>query len=377
MVTIDAELTSVRAKVRAEADRIVAAARTEVEVAQAQVTALEQQLANLHNQREQRAEATGRLAELARQARAAGDVYQQFLAQFTAGMARANMGVPQARIVSQAQPPTSPSGPPRQSMLATAGLGSLGAGLLAVLLVGYVRGGFSHTGQLAAATGIPAIGPLPELTRREKSAWARATGTAAAGTVMQLAYVLATRYPISDREPAMVLVTSAEDAEGKSFVAGKLASGLASLGAHVLLVELDFWGRRRSSRRSSPGMIYKDPYVGEGEAGSVDLLPTGPQPRGMDPGAALRDRLANLPAGERAYNFLIMDAPPVMGTADILAAANRADEILMLVRFERTRASRVERAIGRLATIGTRPSLLLLTRVIRRHYRRYGYGDPD
>ena len=75
------------------------------------------------------------------------------------------------------------------------------------------------------------------------------------------------------------------------------------------------------------------------------------------------------------YDLIVLDAPPVLPVPDVLAAAARADATLLVVRFERTRAEAVRAAQLRLASVGVRPLGTVLTRVVPRRHRGYGYPE--
>jgi uncharacterized protein involved in exopolysaccharide biosynthesis/Mrp family chromosome partitioning ATPase len=378
LLDLDAELAGVRAKIRAEADRVVASARSDLEAARAEVVGLESQLARLEDQRGGRADATVKLAELTRQAQAAQDVYQQFLEQFTAAMARANAAsASETRIVAAARPPAEPSGPPRKLMAAGAGMASIGIGVLVALGLGYLRGGFARAEDLAAVSGLPVLGLVPELSRRELAATMQWPDAPVATTALRsVAYVLASRRPPATLKPVTLLLTSAARDEGKSFCADQLATALASLNARVLLVELDYWSRRSGTRWPPASPPAMDTAQGVSEGGqNLDVLPIEPGLFGQEPGAALRSRLASLKSLNKAYDFVLLDGPAVLETPEALPAATSADQTLLLVRFEQTRARQVRAALDRLAAVGVQPLGTMLTRIVRVHYRRYGYGE--
>jgi Mrp family chromosome partitioning ATPase len=261
-------------------------------------------------------------------------------------------------------------------MAAGAGVASLGLGLLIALALGYLRGGFGRAEQLAAATGLPVLGVVPELGRRERASLDRwSVGPAAVTAMRSLAYVLASRRPPSGHKPVTLLLTSAVDGEGKSFCAAQLATALAGLNARVLLVELDFWGAPAPTRWPPPRLqtVTTGQAVSEGGQ-NLDVLAIEPGLHGEDPGAALRGRLASLKAMGKSYDFVVLDGPAAVAVPDLLPAATHADETLLVVRFERTRAGQVDAALDRLAAVGVRPLGTLLSRVVPEHYRRYGYG---
>jgi receptor protein-tyrosine kinase len=166
-------------------------------------------------------------------------------------------------------------------------------------------------------------------------------------------------------EQKVIVVTSACVGEGKTTVAYRLAKSLVSAGQSVMLVSGDL--RRPAIHTcldlpSTPGVsdLLRRAASGTRAIGNASLadatrtvLPSDPQscswatlallPSGDppdDPGPLLAsDLVASLFAeiGRTAYEWVLVDAPPLLGTADARVLAGAADGLLLVSRLESAR----------------------------------------
>ena len=191
---------------------------------------------------------------------------------------------------------------------------------------------------------------------------------------------------LSGTESRVVLITSACSRAGKTSVAIELAKSLAHLGKNTLLVEADL---RRPALADRVGIR---PQIGLGAllTGSakekqvilpsqiprLDLLLAGEQLGDFDP-----ERLANgvfascLRRWKKAYDFILLDSPPVLPVADARILAGQADGTLMVLRASHSRRSEVVQAYADLHAAGGRllGSVLVGVRAESSYGHSYGY----
>jgi succinoglycan biosynthesis transport protein ExoP len=195
----------------------------------------------------------------------------------------------------------------------------------------------------------------------------------------------------------VVLITSACGGEGKTTLAAHLAGRCANAGLRTLLIDADL--RRPGlatllDTGSGPGLA--DVLAGRVEAeavlvpiGDLDangflLLPAGTS--GIDPSRLLQGpRLGQVLGRLRDdFDFIIVDAPPVLAVPDALLLGRATDGAVLAVRHDTSRLPLVEQAKGRLARVGV-PVLGAVVNGVRAsssygHYDSYyGYGphsDP-
>jgi capsular exopolysaccharide synthesis family protein len=157
------------------------------------------------------------------------------------------------------------------------------------------------------------------------------------------------------KAPKVLLVTSSIPSEGKSLTSVNLAVTMASANARVLLVDADLRKgvlNKRLGLTPTSGLsevlseqvswehaVVSTPYAG------LALLPRGAPT--MSSGELFLAEPARRFLAEAAlkYDFVILDAAPVMAADDVTSLAPRADAVLFVVRAEHTSARVVRTAL--------------------------------
>lgn len=376
----EAQLQAVRGNIRLEVQRIFSNLRERQAAAQAELASLHRQLAQLEQDRNAQAAPEAELTQLERNAAVSRDVYSEFLRQFNTTLAESEGPSADARLATSAQPPLNPSGPKRKLLLIGAGVASAIVGVLLAIGLGFWRGGFGGALPLEQTTGLPNLEILPELRRRElRAALAPGPHVQVDGSVRSLAVALERRMARRAVGP-MVLLSSAESGDGKSLLTLSLGRALAQQERRVMIVDLDFWrsdlqrqaplvGLQSTSMRLGPSILMRDPAV------RLDAAVCDRAHEQDDKPEAVREVLRAVHACRASYDLILLDAPPLLAIPETLMAATAADAMLLLVRFERTRASTLRLALHKLATVGVVPLGTVLTRVNPRAHRRYGYDE--
>ncbi len=163
-----------------------------------------------------------------------------------------------------------------------------------------------------------------------------------------------------------ILITSSVPAEGKSFIAGNLAGQLARDGNRVLLVEADL---RQPSLHESFGIrpaaglaqwLQDSPHRDLSEitlrtGTGLDLIMAGTADREASD-SWTRSSASSLVAALRktAYQFVIIDSPPVLLSAATLGLAGEVDDVLLVVRAGVSREREVREAKSLLERDGSK-----------------------
>jgi Mrp family chromosome partitioning ATPase/capsular polysaccharide biosynthesis protein len=188
---------------------------------------------------------------------------------------------------------------------------------------------------------------------------------------------------IKEQGASVVCVTSARQGDGKTVVALNVAAAAALGGRRVVLVDGDTRARGLSR------------WVRLNDAKGLTDLGTGAPPedclRRLEWGAGL---LAMCPAGSPVDagagffhspgfrkavaalrdqgDLIVIDAPPVLASADALAIVGKADGVIMVVE-QRSPLHAIEDAGARVITVGT-PVLGYVYNRARESRSQYGYG---
>lgn len=184
--------------------------------------------------------------------------------------------------------------------------------------------------------------------------------------------------------PRSLVVTSSRPAEGKSLTSFGLAKTLASQGQNVLLVDADMRSpsvhymvqRERTFGLSNllTGAMKPDETVQATDVKNLSIVAAGPQP----PSAAelLSGAHFKTVVDEFLTNFdyVIVDAPPVMGFADAPLLANQVEGVCFVVEAHGTKKSSVRAAISRLRATDINFLGVVVTKFdSKQAYSGYGY----
>jgi capsular exopolysaccharide synthesis family protein len=147
-----------------------------------------------------------------------------------------------------------------------------------------------------------------------------------------------------------IMFTSANPADGKTTVVANLAISIAQVGHRVLLVDCDM---RRPQIMSAFGLEQQpgladllqgdhepSDFILDSEVPNLSLLLAGAVPK--NPGELLTSQkfAALLETLREKYDYVLIDAPPLMAVADPCIVAPLADAVVMAVRL--TRDSRMQ-----------------------------------
>ena len=149
------------------------------------------------------------------------------------------------------------------------------------------------------------------------------------------------KFLTAQRQPKVILMTSSVPGEGKSTVAANLAAAMAQLGRKVLIVDADL---RKSAQhqlwQTANKVGLKDviahktqlPAILSRPMKNLDLLTAGvnaPNPLALIDSVEMNELVAQ---ARKDYDLVILDAPPLPITADVLTLSKLADGILFVSR---------------------------------------------
>ncbi len=203
------------------------------------------------------------------------------------------------------------------------------------------------------------------------------------------------------RRPKVLLVTSPRAGEGKSATASNLAAATAEAGLRVLLIDADL--RRPAQHLVHPpaggpglwealgGHCPAADAIGPTASEGLDVMHHGgPDLAGGDPGAvpgaapgSRRGRMLTsrsfrevLRQVYEAYDYIVVDAPPLLLTSDALNAAAVSDCTLLVLRAGRSEQADAEAAVTRLQAVQAR-RVAMVVNDLREPRGGYGYYGPS
>ncbi len=257
------------------------------------------------------------------------------------------------------------------------------AGLL-VITFGFFKEAVSpfvrRSEEAAAVTDLPILAEFPRLPPRSR--------TELPMEAAEFLRVGLKRLLLRD-EPAILLVTSSVEGEGKTSVAIALAKALAQEERPTLLVDADL---RRPvlgklfGLESSPGILRSFATLEDAAVEAVSnlyIVPCHHPPDGPVEilGRYFREWIRYLSA-EKRYRYIVVDGAPLLPVADTLAIAPYATGVLLVAAEMMTRKKNLVRSVQLLNSIGVQPHGMVMNRVRQPSTvflggygsRQYGYG---
>ena len=389
MVQLRAEAADLQAKIDSEVGKIMAGLQNEVSVASARESALAASLDASQNRVALGNEKEIALRAAEREAEANRALLASLLARQKEALAGQDLDSQQAdaRVIAAAGAPVEPSFPNTPVVLGLVFIASGVLGLLTILVLELLDGGFRSGEQLERATGVASLGFIPKaplepgqslydlIRTRPASAFGEALRT--------LNWSVALLSP--DRPPKTVLITSAQPGEGKTSVATSLALVQALAGQRVLLIDADTRQPTLHEVTAVPrepglldvlsGRATLEEALRQAKDGGFHVIPAG-APTPNTPSLLASQRMDALLADLTArFDLVILDSPPVMAASDSRILARKIDATVVVVRWASTRRETVRLALRQLELDGAAAIGAVLTLVDAKRHAQYSYGD--
>ncbi|QGP80864.1 GumC family protein [Sphingobium sp. CAP-1] len=252
--------------------------------------------------------------------------------------------------LDRAAVPARPFSPKIGETLLLAALGGLALGLLLVAARHIFDDAVTSADTLAERVGLPLLGAVPVTGDNPQPA--------EIFTPIARSLLLASTGGL----PRSILVTSAQEGEGKSLTLNALALALGRLGKRVLVIDGDM--RRPVQHRLfrlSPDRGISEVLTGQASAREVivdsgapgvSLLPCGAVPPNPSELLATPALDALLAVVGDDYDTLLIDAPPILGQGDAPLLAAKAQASLLVVEWGRNHHGGLRAAIDRLRRAG-------------------------
>ncbi len=261
---------------------------------------------------------------------------------------------PPAAVLKAAAPPNSPDGIPRSLLIAAGALLGLIGGLVLAFFLERLDTTARDEEDVALALGTTVMGAVPTLGVGHRGGSSSLIMLSAGGSARINAAREAFRrlrssllFLNSSSGVSSVLVTSSVPGEGKTLTAANLSIALAQNGSRVVLVSADL---RRPTLERLFGMEAARPglseYLGQTAELNAEKVPgienlwlirSGRPP--ANPGELLNsDRFEQMVKELERENveYVVVDTPPMLSTADALSAARYVDGVIVVVDAERT-----------------------------------------
>jgi len=409
-----AQLRETQKLINEEVQRILENTRQAYLVARSREDALQRSLDSLKKVSNESGTDQVRLRELQREADANRTLYTSFLTRYKETRAQESLELPDSRIVSRADIPISPSYPKAALIIALALVGGVSIGSAMAFVIDKLDRRIKSQRQAEEITGVPTLAAMPLIGTRELASRAirgrqelsrydpddvRLLPPAMQPPLMRYvldeptslfaesvrAVRLALHRAARTDSVKTVVVTSSIDGEGKTTLATNLAVSLAVVGMRTILVEGDL-RNPEMSRSLCPQASVGTIEVASGRARfeqallvdrttGLAVLPSPPrQSTAVDSEFIFSDAMTNMIEQlRRHFDYVVIDAPPLVPLVDARALAEIADRLVLAIRWDSTPRDVVTQALETVAPAYDRLLGTVLTRVDMQRLRYYDY----
>ncbi len=252
------------------------------------------------------------------------------------------------QIIEPPYLPKRPVAPNVQGSLVVSGIMTLLLGVGTAWLLDKLDSKVKKVEEVKALTGLPLLGNIPKVppssVKLDSASYQSSSFTEG---LRSLAINL--RYLVTDSGKTRVLaVTSTRPSEGKTTITYNLGLVLAEMGHKTLVVDGDLRRGRMHKLMQQANEIGLSTAIAENvswteliqqQGDKLDLLTAGPTP--PNPVALLgSQRMKQLTEEWREeYEYVLIDTPPISGSADTLSIAQEVDSVLFVIAMERVTRS--------------------------------------
>ena len=388
VIAIRAQLAGINMQMHDETQHIITNLQSTYNLALERENALEGKLKSLAVPGSDNSSAYVKLRALQPAADAKRKLFEQALGDLDELSRRAAADDEGGRVIAPASLPRPPDR--LRSVLIymfVAALGT-GVGILIGYLAEYLQAGFRTHVMVERMLGYPVLGMIPVLRRRFR----RVPGEMLVENLMrerrsQLSTAVETARIVlsfsNSGKAKVLLLISALPGEGKSAVSRLLAVSSALSRQRTALVDCDLHHGSISRQFGAERLGLAQLLKGETDLESVtvydqntglSIIPAGSaveNPADLLGSQAMRELLTQL---REQYDYVVMDASPLLPVADALTLAAIADKIVMIVEWRRTPRTSVVEALKTLSFAGHSISGIVLNKVDYKRLASYGYG---
>lgn len=378
------QLQTAKDTLQVEMNRIVSGVQTAYETARAREAELQR---SLNAQQGETLGLSKRMIDygaLEREANSNRQLYESLLARAKETGAASEYQGTNIQIIDKAEVPKAPVLPNTRRDLLVA---TLGGCLLAIGLafgMEYFDSRIKSPEEIKAHLGVPFLGLVPAVATVSEGGEAPLLQSDAPIAFAESIRALRTAVLFSTAEEGAhsIVVTSTGPSEGKTVISSSLAITLAQAGQRTLVVDADMRRPRMHEalgRPQEPGL--SNVLVGEATLAEaarptsvehLSVLPAGqipPNPAELLGSKKYQELLAEL---KTKYDWIVIDAPPVMPVTDASVVANSAGGVIFVIGSEMTPRQTAAAAIEQLRAANAKLVGAVLNRVnVTRHAYYY------
>jgi capsular exopolysaccharide synthesis family protein len=392
MLRVRGQIRTVEEKVRAEIRNVARAAESEYKTALAREARLQASLDSVKGEAQESNRKSIEYVALQREVETNQQLYQDLLTKTKQTGLETELKTTNIRVVEKAETPRAPVAPRKTRSYQVAFILGLLVGIGLALGFEHMDNTYKTPEDVRESIPLPFLGMVPDVGLKAPAGAGRPQLVKTTNSAVADAYrVLRTNLIFSSAPDAagrVILVTSANPAEGKTTTLANLAVALAQNGHKVLAVDGDL---RRPTLYQHFGVVktpgLTDLIVGKAAASQaihstrvdgLQMLPCGyltPNPAELLGSPMMKQIIEALRAH---YEWVLIDAPPLLAMADAPVLCPIVDGVVLVIAAESATRPAVMRAIDQVQGVGGKVAGLVLNKVnLERnsyYYSQY-YGE--
>lgn len=397
MLQIKAQLEEVETQMKREVGLAAATVQAQFDAASRQENMLRDRLAQTRKQVLTTQDHGIDMNLLKREVDTNRQLYDSLLQRFKELGISGNIVSNNVSVVDAAEPSLFPFKPNLLANLLVGLVAGLLLGGVVVVALEVMDDSIKYPDEVERVLGLPLMGIIPKLRSKRLSAKPVAMEvhedprSALAEAYRSVRTAL--QFSTAEGAPKRLVVTSTTRNEGKSTTSLALAINFAQMGQRVLLIDGDMRNPTVHKLLGIPNDFGLSNLLSSDNRGDKMITPTvvpnlsvltagpiPPNPVDLLTGPKLL-LLLNITSA-LGIDYVIVDAPPMLGLADAVVLGNQLQNVLFVVQASATRKTHIKSALRRLRQAGLVPRGVVLTQTqhhaMPQDYESYyGYGPSD
>ena len=422
------EMEGIQRAIWHEVRRIAETYKSEVEITRSREHSIDNRVTELFQQSGTTRQAQVKLRELETAANTYRTIYENFLNRYTQAVQQQSFPATEARVITSATAPTAKSSPKTLLTLGLSLFAGLGLGVAAAFAREQLDAVIRTRDQLERGLGVSCIGVVPFIGKRNPAPWSMLGRWLTSDPTYRARRPQKTERPqplilLQDDQPfspvaealravkvtidvnrmasenRIIGFSSAWAGEGKTTLAATFAATTAKANGKTLLIDGDLRNpslSRALQPKDGPGLFHvlskratlEESAIANAKDG-FDFLSGPVRGKAVYSAEYLSSRAMAelLDAARDKYDYIIVDLPPLLVSADVRAAAHLIDAFILVVEWGRTTIDDVEKSLLSSSVLSERLCGVILNKadvnVMRRFegygglgygYHAYGYG---
>jgi len=385
MIQVNAELNEIGMSISGAIEKIIAGIGNDVVTSESKVETIEINLKKLRERLNKVNRLEMKMEDLIRVRDADKELYESYLTRFKETAEEKDLQRSEAKILSKAEIPITPSWPKNNLIISVFVLLGIMLGVVIALIMEYLDNVVRTAEDIERITGYSVIGMIPEMSKKfniyeyvlDKLTSVYAESLRSVNT--------AVNFSNPDNPPKVILITSSTPQEGKSIFSISYAKLLANSGKKVLLIDCDLRKPTvHTAFESSKSLGLGDLIIGE--ASFEDVVAVDERSgvhfiRSFENTPNSQEILASdkmkdfIESARKVYDIIVMDSPPVMAITDSIILSRIVDSTIFIIRWEKTPKNIVKNSIKLLNNSNVKLSGTVLSRVNIEKHKKYKNGD--